>query len=128
MSRYTPLYHDPNTNTTGTVSADVEGGQVVSVSGDGTVATAGDADASAVGVAAHNAPDGSLVAILHGGVQNLVADGGIDAGDQVVCAADGAVRTYDPTEQGEEDTPDLIVGVALSDIADEATGPVAFNR
>lgn len=91
MADYVPVYDEgPYTlQASGTITA----GQVVAISGSGTVAAAGANASNWVGVAAFDAASGDKVTIYDDGVQLLTASGTVTAGDLVVCAAAGAVST-----------------------------------
>lgn len=93
MSDYIPVYTPANTFTS-TASATVTGGQVLEVSGSGTVAATSGTSAKVIGVAAHDAAANALVTVHgRGKVHASVASGGISAGAQVVSAADGKVAS-----------------------------------
>lgn len=121
MAEYLPLYK-PGQAITLKASATIVGGRVVAVSGDGTVATAGADSLVWVGVAANDAVTNDNVTIYTGGVQYCVASGAITAGDQIECAAAGAVATASGTTYATH------VGTALKSAADGARVPVHFNR
>jgi hypothetical protein len=93
MAEYAPRYA-PGADITSQASATTTAGQLVSVSGDGTVAPSGANDTAWVGVAAFDAASGAKVTIRTGGVQRLVNTGGVTAGDMVVASATaGTVAT-----------------------------------
>lgn len=129
MADYTPKF-DGDTITL-VVSADVTGGRMGSVSGDGTVATAGAKAAAWVGIFAHDALAGQAVTVHKGGIQRPVASGAITAGDTVVTAATGKVATLaavtTPTPADVTDTR-AKVGTALTTAADGETVLVVFDR
>lgn len=109
MSDYLPL-HKPGQAYTRTTSAAVVGGNLLSVSGSGTVAPSAAADADVCGVAAFDAASGASVTVFAGGVQRLVAGaGGITAGQYVHAGATGTVIAH---TNGTTDY--LIVGLALT--------------
>lgn len=110
MSDYLPLYK-PGQSITRATSADVTGGQLVAVSGDGTVAPAAANSTKWVGVAAFDAKSGDNVTVHCGGVQRLVASGAVTAGDTVAAAAAGKVATSAAPTVGQP------VGTALSTAA-----------
>lgn len=121
MADYLPLFK-PGQAVTRQASAAITGGQVVMVSGDGTVAPA-TADTTAwLGVAAFDAASGDDVNVFSGGVQRPTASGAITAGALVECAAAGEVATAATPAVG------TVVGVALSTAADGETVDVAFVR
>jgi hypothetical protein len=96
MSDYTPVYGGDD-NYTATASAVITGGQLVSVSGDNTVAPSTTGDHS-VGVSAHDAPSGGRVMVycLSGvithelTVQGVVA---LVAGNPVIAGTTGFINT-----------------------------------
>jgi Uncharacterized conserved protein (DUF2190) len=114
VADYTPVY-TPGTTFTATASATITGGQMLAVSGNGTVAPAAADSQDVIGVAAHDAASGTRVTVhaLAGVVHEFVAGtGGITAGDHVKVGANaGAVL---PIGAG---TFDLRVGIALTTAA-----------
>lgn len=109
MAEYLPL-HDDGDAITRSASATIAAGQLVSVSGSGTVAPAAAADVPWLGVAAFDAASGSNVTVFTSGVQKIVAgSGGITAGQLVHAGASGTVVTH---TNGTTDY--LVVGVALT--------------
>lgn len=107
MAEYLPLYR-PGQAITLKASGTITGGQLVAVSGSGTVAVAGAAAANWIGVASNDAATNDYVTIFDDGVQNLTASGSITAGDSLVTAASGQVAT------GAAATPSAFVGIALT--------------
>jgi hypothetical protein len=94
-----------------TASATITGGQVVAVSGSGTVAPAGAASAAVIGYAIDDAASGTNTFVLtRGPVSQSTASGGITAGAQVVSAASGAVATIGAN------TFEKILGTALDTV------------
>jgi hypothetical protein len=118
MADFTPKFL-PGRSWTSQASATITAGQLVKVSGSGTVNVA-TANTIAVGVAAFDASSGDKVTLYTGGIAVLAASGSITAGDIVVTAAAGAVSTLaavtTPTAADVTNTR-AIVGVALSDAA-----------
>ena len=116
MAEYIPLFK-PGNAVPRVASATITAGQVLAVSGSGTVGPAGANALNWVGVAGFDAASGDTVTTFAGGVQRLVASGGITAGDLVVCAASGAVSTLaavtTPTA-GDVTNTRAIIGVALT--------------
>ena len=109
MAEYLPL-HDDGDAITRSASAAITGGQLVSVSGSGTVAPSGAADVPWLGVAAFDAASGADVTVFTGGVQRIVAGtGGVTAGQLVHAGASGTVVTH---TNGTNDYE--VVGLALS--------------
>jgi len=98
-------------------SAAVTGGQVVAITGIGTVGPAGANAVNWIGVASNDAAINDNVTIYADGVQSVTASGTVTAGDLVVCAAAGAVATLaavtTPTA-GDVTGTRGIVGVAIS--------------
>lgn len=121
MAEYLPI-HTPGQAITLKASATITAGQVVAVSGSGTVAPAGADSATWVGVAAFDAATNDDVTIYAGGTQSVTASGAITAGDAIECAAAGAVATAASA------TALTYVGVALTTAADGAKVRVRFHR
>jgi hypothetical protein len=122
MSEYEPL-HNPGKAFTRTTSAAVTGGQLLIVSGSGTVAPSSAATASWLGVAAFDAASGALVGVFCEGVQRLVASGSITAGALVEAAAAGAVASH---TNGTNDFN--VVGVALNTVTNGQLVEVSLLR
>lgn len=108
MAEYLPRYK-PGQAQTRTASAAITGGNLLIVSGSGTVAPSSAATAAWCGVAANDAASGANVTIYAGGVQKLVATGTVTAGQSVEAAAGGTVATH---TNGTNDVN--VVGVALT--------------
>lgn len=121
MAEYLPIYK-PGQALTLKASAAITGGQLVALTGSGTVGPAGAASAAWVGVAAFDGATNDNVTIHSGGVQSLTASGAVTAGDQVVSAANGQVATGTPA------SPGAFVGVALTTAASGAKVRVKFAR
>lgn len=116
MADYTPLQTANLLPFTSTASAGVTGGQIVEVSGSGTVGPAAAGSVKAVGVAAHDAGNGSRVTVhpLGGVVHELTAGASITAGQPLkVGATAGAVI---PLAGG---APGAQVGFALTSAAQD---------
>ena len=90
MADYLPKFHE-GVAITLAASAAVTGGQLVAVSGDGTIAPAGADSAAVVGVAGFDVLDGDRVNVYRHGVQRLAAADAITAGAAVAAAASGQV-------------------------------------
>jgi hypothetical protein len=92
VADYSPIFNGlpPYTST---ASATITGGNVLEVTGSGTVGPAAAASVKVVGVALFDAAANALVTIARGGVQELVATGTVTQGEQVEAAASGTVRT-----------------------------------
>ncbi|WP_369070025.1 capsid cement protein [Kineococcus terrestris] len=111
MADYVPLFK-PGTALPLTTSAAVTGGQLLVVSGAGTVAPSTAASGAWIGVAAFDAGTGQRVTVHSGGVQLLTASGAITAGARVAAAANGQVADF-----GAGTDASQIVGVALTTAA-----------
>lgn len=92
MADYLPRFK-PGETITRTASATITAGQLLEVTGDGTVGPAGANSLKWVGVAGFDAVNGDRVTVHCGGVQKLVASGTVTAGDIVSAAAAGQVAT-----------------------------------
>lgn len=108
MAEYLPL-HDDGDAITRSASATITAGQLVRVSGSGTVAPVSAASADWLGVAAFDASSGDNVTIYCSGVQRLVATGTVTQGQTVEGATGGTVATH---TNGTNDFN--IVGLALT--------------
>lgn len=120
MADYTPLFK-PGQAVTRQASAAITGGQMVVVTGSGTVGPSAGASAAFAGVAAFDAASGDQVTIYAGGVQRPTASGAITAGDIVTTAAAGRVITNAAPGAGQQ------VGIALSTAADGQLVDVLFR-
>lgn len=121
MPDYAPKYA-PGEAIPLTASATIVGGQLLVVSGSGTVAPSSAASAAFVGVAAFDAASGDRVTIRKGGVQRLTAVGAVTAGDIMVAAAGGGVATNAAPGAGQQ------VGIALTTAANGALVLVDMDR
>lgn len=123
MSDYLPVY-TPAEVATFTASAAITGGQLLAVSGNGTVGPAGAASASWIGVAAGDAASGARVAVFcRGTVHESTAAGAITAGAQLATGAAGTVATMAAAAAnalGDINNARAVVGVALTTAADTA--------
>lgn len=133
MADYTPVYLPGNTITLITSGA-VVGGDVLVVSGSGTVAKAAAANArNVIGKAAHDAALGARVAIFgRGTVHESVAEATVTAGDQIgtsavagrqVVTVAPALVSATPTKAEIETAVNnarAVLGVALTTAADAA--------
>lgn len=108
MAEYLPL-KAPGADLTFTASAAITAGQLVRVSGAGTVAPTSAASADWVGVAGNDAATNASVTVFTGGVQRVTAAGTIAAGANVEGAASGQVAAH---TNGTADAN--IVGLALT--------------
>lgn len=122
MTDYLPK-HTEGAPITRTATAAITGGDLVVVTGPGTVGPTTAITHAWLGVAAHDAAIGQEVTIFKGGVQRPLASAAITAGDIVVAAAAGRVVTNAAPGAGQQ------VGIALTTQA-AAGSPVevAFNR
>jgi hypothetical protein len=128
MGAYEPkfLYGD---TITGTASATITGGQLLCVSGNGTVGPAGTStQAKVVGVAAFDAASTEQVSFFpRGKVHISTASGAITAGDQLAAGAAGTVATEAAASgntAGDINNGREIIGVALTTATD--TNPVEW--
>jgi hypothetical protein len=110
MAEYLPL-HEEGESFTRSSSAAITAGQLVSVSGSGTVAPSGAGDANWLGVAAFDAAGSGVdITVYTEGVQRIVAGtGGVTAGQLVQAGASGTVVTH---TNGTNDYN--VVGIALT--------------
>lgn len=109
MADYLPLFK-PGEAITRSASAAITAGQLLSVSGSGTVAPSSAADVQWLGTASKDTASGDVLAVFCGGTQRLVAGtGGVTAGTLVHAGAAGTVVAHTP---GTNDS--AIVGVALT--------------
>ncbi len=117
MGAYYPIFMGPPPHTA-VPSTAVTGGQVLEVSGSGTVGPAAAASVKVVGVAGFDAAANVEVTVFRGGVQELVATGTVTQGEQVECAASGTVRTL---------ASGRAIGVALTTATNGNKTQVAFT-
>lgn len=122
MADYLPLFL-PGQAFTKTTSAIVTAGQLLEITGSGTVGPAGALSTKVVGVAGDDAASGALVPIRAGGIQRIVAAaGGVTAGDIVVAGAAGTVAPIGANVFGTK------IGVALTTAAATALVEVQMDR
>ena len=122
MAEYLPL-HTPGKAFTRPASAAITGGQLVIISGSGTVAPSSAATHLWLGVAAFDVASGDDVTVFCEGVQRIVASGAITAGQLVEPATAGKVAAH---TNGTNDFN--VVGVALTTVADGALVEVSMLR
>jgi hypothetical protein len=122
MAEYVPL-HQPGKAFTRIASAAIVGGQLLRVSGSGTVAPTSAASADWLGVAGHDANTGDPVTVYSEAVQRLTASGAITAGSTVEGAASGQLAAH---TNGTNDIN--VVGLALTTAASGALVEVSFLR
>lgn len=130
MAEYLPVFK-PGQAITLKASAAITGGQLVAVTGVGTVGPAGANALNWIGVAGFDAGINEQVTVFASGVQSVVTSGTVTAGDVVVPAAAGAVATLavvtTPTAADVTGTR-AIVGVAISTATTGNKVRVAFTR
>jgi hypothetical protein len=117
MADYTPVYAGGARPFTLTTSGVVTGGNVLVVSGAGTVAASGGASAVAIGVAAHDAASGARVTVwpLDNVIHELpVATGTVTAADGVTSSTTGGVTT---AVVGTAAAAGTLIGIALTTAA-----------
>ncbi|MET8334368.1 capsid cement protein [Streptosporangium canum] len=121
MADYLPIFL-PGSVVALTASATITGGQLLAVSGTGTVAPAAAGSANWVGVAAGDAASGGRVSVYPRGViHETTADGAITAGDQLQTGATGKVKAL--AAAAGATTADItaarsVVGIALTTATD----------
>lgn len=121
MADYLPIFK-PGQAVTLKASATITGGQVVEVTGNGTVGPAGANSTKVVGVAGFDAATNDYVTVYSGGVQHCTASGTVTAGDLVAAAASGQVATNAAPAAGVQ------IGIALSTATTGNDVRVQFNR
>jgi hypothetical protein len=126
MPDYTPVYV-PSKVVTLTASGAVVGGDLLEVSGSGTVRKCATlATIGYVGVAGEDtAANGRVTVYCRGFVHESVADGSVTAGDQLLTSATAGrqVKTVPPSTtptKADVDNTRAIIGVALTSAADNA--------
>jgi hypothetical protein len=114
MAEYTPVFANGTAPWTLQASAAITGGRLVAVSGTGTVAQAGAASTSVLGVAANDALTGQKVQVwpLAGLTHKVLGTGAIAAGDNLAAGAAGVVAAIGAGTFGQ------LVGVADRAAAD----------
>lgn len=95
MADYTPIHSGGAIPFTSQASATIVGGTLVSASGNFTVATAGAAALTVVGVAAHDAASGAKVTVwpIKNVTHEITSTGTIAAADGIVSGAAGVAAT-----------------------------------
>lgn len=122
MADYVPLFK-PGASLTYAASATITAGQLLEVTGSGTVGPAGAASLKSVGVAAFDAVSGDKVTIHAGGVQKIIAGtGGVTAGDIVAAGAAGTVVAIGAGAFGTK------IGIALTTAAATAAAEIQMDR
>lgn len=114
MASYTPLY-SPGDAISVTASVAVTGGQIVEITGSGTVGPAAANSVKVLGVAAFDAAANARVTVHVGKhIQEVTASGAIAAGDLVAAGANGTISTNAVPAAGVQ------AGVALTSAASGA--------
>jgi hypothetical protein len=122
MAEYLPLYK-PGHAIPSQASATITAGQLLEVTGSGTVGPAGAASLKSVGVAAFDVASGAKVTVFAGGVQKIVAGtGGVTAGDIVAAGAAGTVVAIGAGAFGTK------IGIALTTAAETALAEIQMDR
>lgn len=123
MAEYVPL-HDEGPFTR-SASAAITAGQLLFVSGSGTVAPTTAATVACCGVAGFDANPNDNVTVWSKDIQRCIAgSGGVTAGSLVEAAAGGTVVNQSATGA----LPGNVVGLALTTAAANALAEVQFNR
>lgn len=119
MADYTPVYSGGVQPWTATTSGAVVGGNVLVVSGNGTVGVAGADSALVCGVAANDTASGGRVTVwpIEGCIHELVASGAIAALAVVSSDAAGQVHTAVAGGAMTAGTNSAVIGVALTTAA-----------
>ncbi|MEU9888005.1 capsid cement protein [Sphaerisporangium sp. NPDC051011] len=93
MADYLPVFRNGADPFTMTASANVTGGQVLYVSGVGSVAPTAGANGAAIGIAQHDAPSGGLVTVwpLSGVIHETTSPAGVTAGAALTSSTSGGV-------------------------------------
>ncbi|MGC5012523.1 hypothetical protein ACLQ2R_17305 [Streptosporangium sp. DT93] len=121
MADYLPIFLPGNTIAL-TASATITGGQLLAVTGNGTVGPAAAGSASFIGVAAGDAGSGGRVTVYpRGTLHEGTADGAITAADQLQAGATGKVKAL--AAAGAATSADItaaraVIGVALTTATD----------
>jgi predicted RecA/RadA family phage recombinase len=117
-------YHKPGDLITYTVETgqSVTGGQMVALTGDREVRPAPADSLVSCGVALYDGAAGDKISVASEGVYPLTASGAITQGQRVKTGAAGVVVGI-----AADGDPRLIVGYALEDIADGASGRVKLT-
>jgi len=127
MAEYLPL-HDEGPITR-SASAAITGGQLLFVSGSGTVAPTTAATAAWVGVAGFDANPNDNVTVWSDDVQRCIAGtGGVTAGSTVEAAAGGTVVNHTEPATYVAGSALNVVGLALTTAAANALAEIQFDR
>lgn len=115
-------YQYPGDVSTFKAASAITGGQLVELTAnDFEVQPAGADSAKCVGVALHNAATGEKLSVARVGIYYLTASGAVSGGDQLECAAAGAVAA------NATPTALTIVAIAYEDIANGLKGRCALR-
>ena len=95
MADYSPVTTGGTKPFTSQASATITGGQLVAVSGAGTVGPAGADSGAVVGVAAHDAASGAKVSVwpLIGPIHETTTSAGVTAGNALASEAAGGIKS-----------------------------------
>lgn len=121
MGDYSPKFK-PGADITLSAGAAIVGGQLLFVSGVNLVSPTTASVPNWAGVARQDAALGEKVVVTRGGVQKLIASGGITAGDRVIPGTAGKVVTIGAGNVAHS------VGTALTTVADGALVLVLMDR
>lgn len=115
MSDYTPVFPLGSGAFTSQASAAITGGQLVTVSGPGTVAPAVATDLGVIGVAAHDAANGAPITVhpLKEVHETTAGTGGVSAKNPLKSDANGQVTLWVTGT----DSAAAFVGIALNSAA-----------
>jgi hypothetical protein len=122
MADYTPIINDDDLAYTAQASATIVGGQVLVVTGAGTVGPAGVAALAIAGVASRDAVSGDYLTVFRNGIQSLVASGSVAAGDALTSGAAGTAVTNATPAAGTH------IGTAITAATNGNRVRVLFNR
>jgi len=121
VADYLPIFL-PGDVATLTASAAITGGQLLAVSGSGTIAPAAAGSANWIGVAAADTASGGRVPFYPRGViHETLADGSITAADQLQTGATGKVKALAAAAAdaaSDINAARAVIGVALTTAAD----------
>lgn len=125
MSQYSPEYAAGRIPVTGTCSSAVTGGEVLVVTGSGTLGASSAATVATVGVAlSDGAASGDVTYLPRGPIHLGVASGSITAGNQLVAAVGGrvaALAVATGNAAADINNARYVIGVALTTADDNAS-------
>lgn len=95
MADYAPVYNNGSDPFTATASATIVGGQLLDITGSGTVGPSGAGSVVFCGVAAHDCASGARITVwpLPGLVHETTTPAGVTAGASLATAAAGTVNS-----------------------------------